>query len=108
VRREFDWGSTFGAEGLVMALKRIGYSGQDIRAHVALLKEHQYEDLNRFAGDELSKAKGLPCYPALLEATALRFILGEKHANVAIRPDDVFCPHGYAQSRCATCMRGAA
>ncbi len=108
MRRDFDWGETIGAAGLVAALKRLGYSGEDIRDHAALLKEHRYADLDRFSGGELAKAKGTPAYPVLLEATALRCIVAERHVGAAIRPEQVHCPHGYAQAMCARCMRGAA
>jgi len=83
VQREIDWAKVLGLSATVGRVKQGGgWTGEDLKAHTTFLKEHRLQELNRFAGGELTKLEGSSLYPLMLEATALRYVLGDVRQEV--------------------------
>lgn len=104
-----DLARVLAADDMVHALKRAGWTGEDIKQHVTDLKtsEAGFAELDTFSGGELSKMAGRPSYPLMLELTALRFAMHKTQAGGAraVPPE---CPHGFRMMQCNRCRREAA
>ncbi len=98
-----------GLDAMIMRLKKAGWTGEDLVAETTLLKNEGYKELDRFADGELSKLKGTPLYPLLLEATAIRYMLHKTERESAVTsvnaPSE--CPHGYRMVNCNLCLGAA-
>ena len=93
---------------MVVSLKRAGWTGADLKSYVEQSKRENFIELDTFTAGELSKLKGFPLFPTMLEATALRYAMHTTNAGGTFRAVPSECPHGFRMVACNSCLKGAA
>ena len=97
-----------GVHGMFVRLYEAGWTGERLKTMIDALKTDSFDDLDQFAGGELTRAKGSALYPALLEATALRYVLSQSESRGEVKSMAVrSCTHGFV-GYCNQCLRESA